>query len=96
MAWDVWKRRNDGRDFGRGAPPPVESHEWAGVAPSAAEAIVREERKRAAGKTPPAKVAARATVGAEQGSSDTKKPWWMLAAGFVVGLIAGSWGRGDE
>lgn len=91
MAWDMWRRKNDGRDFGRGAPPPVGSHEWAGVAPSAAEAIVNESRKKA----PAAKVAARATVGAEQDSGG-KKPWFMLIGGFIVGLIAGSWGRGDE
>lgn len=94
MAWDMWKRKNDGRDYGRGAPPPVGSHEWAGVAESAAEAIVREERKKAAGKAPPAKVVSRASVSGEGGSNS--KPWWMLVGGFVAGLIAGSWGRGGE
>ena len=94
MAWDMWKRKNDGRDYGRGAPPPVESHEWAGVAPSAAEAIVREEKRKAAAKAPAAKVATRASVGAE--SEGSKKPWFMLIGGFVVGLIAGSWGKGGE
>jgi hypothetical protein len=91
MAWDMWKRKNNGRDYGRGQPPPADSHEWAGVAPSAAEAIAREGRKKASA----AKVAASATVGAEGEKAD-KKPWLFVIGGFVAGLIAGSWGRGGE
>lgn len=93
MAWDMWRRKNDGRDFGRGQPPPADSHEWAGVAPSAAEAIAREGRTKAEAKA--AKAPVRAAVGAE-GESGGKKPWLLVIGGFVVGLIAGSWGRGGE
>lgn len=94
MAWDMWKRKNDGRDYGRGEPPPAESHEWAGVAPSAAEAIAREGRKKSAAPAP--KVVSRASVGAEGESGGGKKSLLLVIGGFVVGLIAGSWGRGDE
>lgn len=92
MAWDMWHRKTTDKDYGRGAPPPVGSHEWAGVAESAAEAIVNESKKKAAARAPAPKVATRASVGAE-GEGDKKKPWVVLVCGFVVGLIAGSWGR---
>ncbi len=90
MAWDMWKRKNDGRDYGRGEPPPAESHEWAGVAPSAAEAIAREGRKGSKIKT-----AARVVVGSET-EGGKKKPWLIVIGAFVAGLVTGSWGRGGE
>lgn len=84
MAWDIWKRKNDGRDYGRGDPPPADSVEWAGIPQSAANMMAR-------GKKPPVV----ATMGAE-GEPEKKKPWPWLIGGFIVGLITGSWGRGDD
>lgn len=83
MAWDIWKRENNGRDYGRGDPPPAESHEWAGIPQSAANMMAQ-------GRKAPVSV----TVGAE-GEPKKKTPWLWAVGGFVAGLITGSWGKDD-
>jgi hypothetical protein len=85
MAFDIFKWRSTGVDHARGEPPPADSVEWSFIPQSAADMMARG---RGAKKE-------RVTVRGEGKTEESKKPWLWGIAGAVVGLIVGSWGRGD-
>jgi len=86
MAWDLFKWRSTGADHARGEPPPADSVEWSFIPQSAANMMARGRNAKKEGV---------AVKGEEEKVGGSKKPWLWGIAGAVVGLIIGSWGRGD-